>query len=447
MNMMGKKLNLYLYSQEVAEKLNDEGSSLREVCFNGSHVELYDCGTKGERYEQALKLLDGDEEAIETVFIDRQEKPDLELGSFLLDHGFKIGLIVKDPEDNKKVHSSSYVYKADDLMKALEEYGGNLAFASDFPERLKQDILAVVTENKDNARRLRMQIARCATFAPLNAYRDEHPYVTDDNVFVARVRHVELEEMAHFEIELADDEKFDKKKLKLLTFEWFYPNLQPKGKLGEGYREAMVPLILYGNTLYEGFLSDWVSDESYFGLFKVKKETDTRSYNVEGAGIGQPLAEGRKYFVTEAPLEKQKYTGEESFRGRENLVSIEIVDSVTVIKGQTFCDCKGLTSVVIPASVTSIEWAAFYGCSALSSVTIEGPVTTIGRMAFANCSSLKMLTLPAGIKKIDKTAFDNCTSLKTINVPAKKADYYKKRLPESFHHLIVELPPVKKAKK
>ena len=97
-------------------------------------------------------------EAIETVFIDRQEKPDLELWSFLLDHGSKIGLIVKDPEDNKKVHSSSYVYKADDLMKALEEYGGNLAFASDFPERLKQDILAVVTENKDNARRLSTQI-------------------------------------------------------------------------------------------------------------------------------------------------------------------------------------------------------------------------------------------------------------------------------------------------
>lgn len=443
---MGKKLNLYLYSQEVAEKLNDESSSLREVCYNGSRVDLYDCGTKGERYEQALKLLDGDEKAIETDFIDRQEKPDLELGSFLLDQGFKIGLIVNDPDKNKKVHSSSFVYKADDLLKALEENSGNLAFAQDFPERLKQNILAAVAENKDNARRLSTQIARCATFAPLNAYRDEHPDVTDDNVFVAQVRHVELEEMARFEIELADDEKFDKKKLKLFTFEWIYPNLKPKGKPGEGIREAMVPLILYGNTLYEGFLSDWVSDESYFGLFKAKKEVETRSYDVKGAGIGQPLDEGRKYFVTEAPLEKQRYTGEESFRGRENLVSIEIADSVKVIKGNTFCDCKGLTSVVIPVSVTSIEWAAFYGCSALSSVTIEGPVATIERKAFANCSSLKTLTLPAGIKKIDKTAFDDCTALKTINVPAKKADYYKKRLPAALHGFIAELPAEKKAK-
>jgi hypothetical protein len=31
-------------------------------------------------------------------------------------------------------------------------------------------------------------------------------------------------------------------------------------------------------------------------------------------------------------------------------------------------------------------------------------------------------------------------------VPAKKADYYKKRLPEELHQFIVEMEPVKKAK-
>ena len=31
-------------------------------------------------------------------------------------------------------------------------------------------------------------------------------------------------------------------------------------------------------------------------------------------------------------------------------------------------------------------------------------------------------------------------SLKVINVPAKMAKYYKKRLPEKLHPLIVELP-------
>lgn len=59
-----------------------------------------------------------------------------------------------------------------------------------------------------------------------------------------------------------------------------------------------------------------------------------------------------------------------------------------------------------------------------------------------------------GIKKLfiidddeEYCAFDNCTALKTINVPAKKANYYKKRLPEELHSLIVELPVEKKTKK
>ena len=62
---------------------------------------------------------------------------------------------------------------------------------------------------------------------------------------------------------------------------------------------------------------------------------------------------------------------------------------------------------------------------------------------FAYCSALETVTLGAGIKKIEN-AFRECPALKTINVPAKKADYYKKRLPEELHSLIVELPAEKK---
>ena len=72
-----------------------------------------------------------------------------------------------------------------------------------------------------------------------------------------------------------------------------------------------------------------------------------------------------------------------------------------------------------------------------------GPVAKIEDNAF--CTALKTIELPVGIKKIGKDAFKGCTALKTINVPAKKADYYKKRLPEELHHLIVELPAEKKA--
>jgi hypothetical protein len=56
------------------------------------------------------------------------------------------------------------------------------------------------------------------------------------------------------------------------------------------------------------------------------------------------------------------------------------------------------------------------------------------------------------MKTIDESAFvsrfdENPTQLQAIYVPAQKTDYYKQLLPEKHHSLIVELEPVKKAKK
>lgn len=70
----------------------------------------------------------------------------------------------------------------------------------------------------------------------------------------------------------------------------------------------------------------------------------------------------------------------------------------------------------------------------------------IGGSAFEGCTSLTTVTLPAGVKKIECDVFYECSALSTIYVPAKKADYYKKRLPEELHDTIVELAPEKKSK-
>ena len=83
----------------------------------------------------------------------------------------------------------------------------------------------------------------------------------------------------------------------------------------------------------------------------------------------------------------------------------------------------------------------------MTSLVIPEGVTVIGRSAFENCTGLTSLTLPAGIKKIGDASFDGCENLKTISVPAKKATYYKNRLPEYLHQYIVEREPEKKAKK
>ena len=73
-------------------------------------------------------------------------------------------------------------------------------------------------------------------------------------------------------------------------------------------------------------------------------------------------------------------------------------------------------------------------------------VKKIWSFAFMKCTSLTTITLPAGVKNIDYEAFRKCSALATIYVPAKKTDYYKKRLPEELHDIIVELAPEKKTK-
>ena len=131
-----------------------------------------------------------------------------------------------------------------------------------------------------------------------------------------------------------------------------------------------------------------------------------------------------------------------------------IPEGTKIIEDEAFWGCTGLTSIVIPDSVTEIGQWAFSGCTGLTTASVLGPVKLMYR-TFRDCTALESVTLGVGIKKLliyDKDydeeccAFDDCTALKTINVPAKKADYYKKRLPESLHALIVELPAENKAK-
>ncbi len=103
---------------------------------------------------------------------------------------------------------------------------------------------------------------------------------------------------------------------------------------------------------------------------------------------------------------------------REDIVRVNIENTVTSIGDFAFFGCKNLISIQIPDSVKSIGRYAFTSCERLTSVQFGGGLTSIGEAAFYNCFALTSLHLPYGLTDIGAQAFYRCESLYTVTIPA-----------------------------
>ena len=131
---------------------------------------------------------------------------------------------------------------------------------------------------------------------------------------------------------------------------------------------------------------------------------------------------------------------DEAFKGREDLISINIPKGVTRIGESAFEDCINLASITIPDSVTEIDDNAINGCTSLENITfpdslkcissgllyccknlknitIPNSITSIGEAAFGECTSLASIKIPNSVTRIEKAAFAECTSLGSIEIP------------------------------
>ena len=116
--------------------------------------------------------------------------------------------------------------------------------------------------------------------------------------------------------------------------------------------------------------------------------------------------------------------GSYAFRNCKKLKSILIPNSVNDLGTGVFWDCSELESVELPDALGSINSFIFYECANLKSVNMPGSVTGIGACSFYGCSSLKSITFPNTLKGLSNQAFAGCASLKSIFIPSSVTGIY-----------------------
>ena len=125
-----------------------------------------------------------------------------------------------------------------------------------------------------------------------------------------------------------------------------------------------------------------------------------------------------------------------SFQFCNNLISINIPKSVTIISSQSFED-SGLTSVMLPNNLQNIGKYAFFKCSNLASIEIPDSVTTIGTYAFYNCSSLTSVTFKDA-NNWYCTSYSDFTGGQTISVTnaTENATYLKETNSDKYWYKV-----------
>ena len=99
------------------------------------------------------------------------------------------------------------------------------------------------------------------------------------------------------------------------------------------------------------------------------------------------------------------------------LKSIEIPNSIVVIRKEAFMGCGNLKTVILPESLSTIETQAFYNCSSLESINLPDQISSIGSSAFWGCSSLKTIKIPSSLNRIEDDVFLGCQNLMSVEFP------------------------------
>ncbi|MBP3596604.1 MAG: leucine-rich repeat domain-containing protein [Clostridia bacterium] len=104
------------------------------------------------------------------------------------------------------------------------------------------------------------------------------------------------------------------------------------------------------------------------------------------------------------------------FGYRQNLLEVQMSDTITEISATAFQQCKNLESVKLSENLIKIGSSAFWNCAKLVNISLPESLERIEEGAFHHCSSLESITIPINVEKIGINAFANCTNVTNLEI-------------------------------
>lgn len=145
--------------------------------------------------------------------------------------------------------------------------------------------------------------------------------------------------------------------------------------------------FVYGDFIYGYTKSGEIVIRKYMG--------NEKEVTVPGMIDGKPVVtlDGFSFCPTTA-YENYDTDTEYSNPDSVNIESVNLPDSITVIRGAAFMYCKNLKNIKMPKNLKKINHSAFGGCSSLESIDLSHGVEEIEPYAFAE-TKIKSLTIIA----------------------------------------------------
>ncbi len=109
--------------------------------------------------------------------------------------------------------------------------------------------------------------------------------------------------------------------------------------------------------------------------------------------------------------------GSEAFAFCDEMLTVDIPETVTTIESYAFNECRALTALPITDRITSIGEGAFAYCTSVTALTLPQGMTAVPAYLCIGASALRSVRLPEGLRSISWDAFSYCTALCDINIP------------------------------